>query len=370
MIVLRVLAVVTGLSTVAVVIGAAIRTVVVPRGEQLLLNLAVFRVLRFMFVGVANRRSSWVAKDRVLARFAPFSLMTLPVVWSVGIIGGFTLAFWGLDADRSLRAAFLLSGSSLTTLGIRDADDLASLVLVVFEALIGLGLVALLISFLPTMYSAFSTREKAVLKLFTRVNDQSGKPDHATMFVRWWTVGAFNRLQELWIEWENWFVEVEETHTSFSALVFFRSPSPDHSWVTAAGLALDQAAIYLSTIRAETSPEAALMVRTGFLSLRRIASFHGISFDPDPSPGDPISVTRAEFLAVYETLAENGLPVTPDREQAWRDFRGWRVNYDEVLVQLAELVIAPSAPWSSDREPRLDFKKVLRAQARSAISRK
>ncbi|MGZ4739106.1 MAG: hypothetical protein ACXVLM_07715 [Ilumatobacteraceae bacterium] len=38
-----------------------------------------------------------------------------------------------------------------------------------------------------------------------------------------------------------------------------------------------------------------------------------------------------------------------DRDQAWRDFSGWRVNYDKVLVELCALTIAPPAKWSSDR---------------------
>ena len=41
-----------------------------------------------------------------------------------------------------------------------------------------------------------------------------------------------------------------------------------------------------------------------------------------------------------------------DREQAWKDFSGWRVNYDAVLLQLSGLVMAPYAPWSSDRSVR------------------
>ena len=44
------------------------------------------------------------------------------------------------------------------------------------------------------------------------------------------------------------------------------------------------------------------------------------------------------------------MPAVADREQAWRDFSGWRVNYDTVLVALAELIIAPPARWSSDRK--------------------
>jgi hypothetical protein len=50
-----------------------------------------------------------------------------------------------------------------------------------------------------------------------------------------------------------------------------------------------------------------------------------------------------------EELAGAGLPVREDRDQAWRDFAGWRVNYDSVLVDLAARMMAPYAPWSSDR---------------------
>ena len=43
------------------------------------------------------------------------------------------------------------------------------------------------------------------------------------------------------------------------------------------------------------------------------------------------------------------MPLKADLDQAWRDFNGWRVNYDEVLVRLCALTMAPPAKWSSDR---------------------
>ena len=51
-------------------------------------------------------------------------------------------------------------------------------------------------------------------------------------------------------------------------------------------------------------------------------------------------------------LADAGLPIKADREKAWTDFAGWRVNYDRVLLVLCTLVMAPEAPWSSDRAPK------------------
>ena len=156
--------------------------------------------------------------------------------------------------------------------------------------------------------------------------------------------------------------DLEETHTSLPALVFFRSPQPDHSWVTAAGAVLDAAALVRSCLP-EREPRADLALRAGSLALRRIADFFAIPYDPDPRPDDPITVSRDEFSEAYDRLVADGIAVVPDREQAWRDFRGWRVNYDRVLVTLAALVMAPYAPWSSDRSAAYRV-RVLRRPAR------
>jgi hypothetical protein len=60
-------------------------------------------------------------------------------------------------------------------------------------------------------------------------------------------------------------------------------------------------------------------------------------------------VTRDEWTEVVAELEREGVPLKADRDQAWRDFVGWRVNYDTVVLAMANIVSAPSAPWSSDR---------------------
>jgi hypothetical protein len=172
------------------------------------------------------------------------------------------------------------------------------------------------------------------------------------MIQRYFRIRGLEELHEIWDYWERWFVSIGETHTSSPAVVFFRSPLPEHSWVTAAGAVLDAAALRASTLDLPREPRAELCIRAGYLALRRIAAFFGIPFDADPAPTDPISIDRHEFDEAYDALAERGIPLKPDRDQAWRDFAGWRVNYDTVLVALAGLTMAPMAPWSSDRSIR------------------
>jgi hypothetical protein len=159
--------------------------------------------------------------------------------------------------------------------------------------------------------------------------------------------------QDVWRPWLDWFVDVEESHTSFAGLPFFRSPQPDRSWITAAGVVLDAASLYASTLDVPRSPAAELCIRSGYVTLRRIADFYGMAYDPDPAPTDPISVSRDEYDAVCDRLAEVGVPLRADRDQAWRDFNGWRVNYDTVVTIMAGFVLAPYAPWISDRSPTL-----------------
>jgi len=186
--------------------------------------------------------------------------------------------------------------------------------------------------------------------MVTMLEVRAGSPPSAEeMIARYWRIHGLEALHDLWSAWEVWFVEVEESHTSFPVLSFFRSPQPQHSWVNAAGTILDAAALRDSIIDMERDPDSNLCLRAGYLALRRIAAFFGIPFNPDPSPDEAISISRQEFDGAYARLQQMGVPIKPDRDKAWADYSGWRVNYDTVLLALGALTLAPPAPWSSDR---------------------
>jgi hypothetical protein len=336
-------------------LGSAVRTVVLPRGVPAKLSSLVFVAVGRMFRLRLRRSASYERRDSVMAGFAPTALMVLVVVWLAITLAGYTAMFWALGA-RPVRAAITSSGSSLTTLGFNQPGDLPSVLLAFTEAGLGLTLLAMLITYLPSLYSAFSRRESAVALLEVRAGTP---PFGATMLERYARIGWLGGLSAIWGQWETWFVEVEESHTSFAALAYFRSPQPDQSWITAAGAVLDAAALSASTLR-ERDPDANICVRAGYVALRRIADYFAIPYDPDPQPDDPISVAREEYDEVYDRLAAAGIDLVPDRDQAWRDFVGWRVNYDVVLVTLCGLLMAPYAPWSSDRSIAAFRVRVLR----------
>ncbi len=347
MLVLRILAFIAGLAIVFATFGSAIRTVILPRGVPARLGRFVFIAMRKVFRLRAGRTSSYEKRDRAMALYAPVTLLVLLGVWITLVLIGYTGMYWALRG-RSLGEAFRLSGSSILTVGFERPPDLPSTTLAFTEAALGLILLALVITYLPTIYGAFSRREAVVTSMEVRAGSP---PSGVEMLERYWRLEAYEQLRELWVNWETWFVELEETHTSFPALVFFRSPQPDHSWVTAGGAILDAASMFASTVDYPREPAAEFCIRAGYLAFRRISDFFRIDYEPNPGPTDPISITREEYDAAYNRLAEVGVPLKPDRDQGWRDFAGWRVNYDTVLLSLAALTMAPYAPWSSDRSP-------------------
>jgi hypothetical protein len=337
--------VVAGALLVLLVLDSAVRTFVLPRGVTVLYSRIVFILIGRVFRLVAARARTYEGRDRVMAMYGPFALVTLPATWLLLVVGGYMLMLRGFGVS-GWRQVFTESGSSLLTLGFVKPGDLPTTALVYSEAAIGLFLLTLLIAYLPTIYTSFSRREVLVAHLTAR----AGTPPSAfDLLRRAYLIERLYDLDDLWVSWQLWFAELEETHTSLSVLTFFRSPKPDRSWVTAAGVVLDAASLVNSTIEGPWQPMAALCVRSGFTALRSIADFFGIENDHDPSPTDPIAIAREEFDDVCRQLAAIGVPIKQDRDQAWRDFSGWRVNYDRVLIALAGLTMAPYALWSSDR---------------------
>ncbi len=207
-----------GGSLVLLAVFSAIKSFVIPRAIQDSLARFVFNTLRRVFALRLKHIPDYAGRDRLLAYYAPFGLLLMVPTWYVLILLGYTCLFWAVDPS-SWYLAFRESGSSLFTLGFSTADGLGFLLLSFSEAGFGLMLVALLIAYLPTMYAAFSRREVAVTKLDVRAGNPPSPVEKLKQFHR---IHGLERLQMEWEGWETWFAEIEESHTSLAALVFFR----------------------------------------------------------------------------------------------------------------------------------------------------
>jgi len=342
--VVAVVAFAAGLLVAGGVLASSVVTVVLPRGVRSRIGRFVFVSMRLALKVRIRSKTSYETRDRVLALYGPLSLLLLLGSWVAGLFAGYTAMLWAVGV-HPLRYAFTMSGGSLTTLGLRTPHSLPQICLAISEAVFGLAELALLITFLPNIYSDYHRRERAVTKLKT---DAGTPPVGATILIRLHNLERLDARTDVWVRWTDWFVEVEDSQSAFPVLALFRSPTPALSWVTAAGAVLDGASLAASCLDAPRDYEAELCIRTGYICLRRVAALFNLPYDDDPRPDDPIAVTQDEFDEVWQQMADAGIAMKP-RAQAWKDFAGWRVNYDEPLIRLATLTEAPLAPWSSDR---------------------
>jgi hypothetical protein len=341
LLVIKVVAFVVGVLLALRALMSAVRVFVLPRASNELIARLVFTYMRRLFE-VFIKGKPYAFRDTVLAYFAPISLIVLPAVWLLLVLTGYTAIFWAFGVEP-VSDAFRVSGSSLLTLGFAPSAGTAEDLAAFSEAGVGLLLVALLISYLPTMYASFARRELVVNLLEVRADSP---PSAIAMLQRYHRLGRMDHLHAQLEVWETWFADIAESHTSLAALAFFRSPQRDHSWVNAAGAIMDGAAMYRSVVDVPKDIQADLTIRAGYLTLRRIADFFRIPFEREPGPDTPCSISEEDFGIACDELAASGVPLRADRSQAWRDFRGWRINYDQTLLTLARLTMAPPARWN------------------------
>ena len=341
---LRIIAGLGGLVLVITTLSAAIRSFVLPRNEVVRLNVWVFMGIRTVFDLVARLANSYERRDRIMAHYAPVALVALPVCWEALVSLGYTGMYWAVG-EGSLQHCYQLSGSSLLTLGTIDDFSFIGGVLTYSEATLGLLLLTLLLSYLPTIYQAFSRREATVALLELR----AGTPPTAACLLGWLNHdGSVQNDDQQWAEWERWFVEIEESHTSLPVLSFFRSPQPGRSWVTAGGLILDTAALLFAAVDGPQPRQAQITFKAGCLALNRVYRFFDVKAGSDPVSLSPESEMpapgRADFDEACRILAGKGLKICEDREAAWQQYRELRSRYAVALQFLSRLLMAPGQP--------------------------
>lgn len=323
-----------GALVVLLTLLSAIRTVVLPHGRTANLTHVMFMAVRRILD--IHRKLPRMSKRRheVMSLYAPLTLVCLPLVWLSGALAGFTMIFWGLGTTP-WRAAFKLAGSSMLTIGFSNVDDLPRMAVSFFAAALAISILALLlVTYLPTMYQAYSSREVIITALETFAGSP---PDPVVMLRRYAFIGAVDQLDDIWKQWRDWFFEARDTHTALPAVVYFRSSAENREWVPSVAALLDAAALWNAVCTTEQDAHASLCLRAGSLALNDIAESFGLEFVTDPSPDDPISVDRAHFDEMYAALDEIGLAVVRDVDAAWSAWAGWRVNYDIAAAGLTVL---------------------------------
>ena len=339
-----------GAALVMLTWASVVTTLVVPRQSRDRISRTVDRTVEALYRLAAKQVRDYPHRDRRLASQASTTILVQLAVWLLLFYAGFALLLEPFD-DQGFEHALAQAGSSLFTLGYAGPDGAPLTVIDYLAAASGLVVVALQVGYLPTLYGAFNRRETEVTLLSSRAGTPAWGPEilARTRF----GFGADDEgavMDEFYLQWERWAADVAESHTNYPVLTRFRSPAQLSSGWSRLVAVLDSAALWmaLSPGRAP-AVEARLALRMGFTALRSIAATVGLEVDHDPDPDSELLLSYDDYLAGCARIASTTFAMERSPEQAWPDFRGWRVNYEQVAYALAWRLDAVPGPWTGPR---------------------
>ncbi|MGD0108597.1 MAG: potassium channel family protein [Rhodopila sp.] len=231
-----------------------------------------------------------------------------------------------------------MSGVTFFTLGYGDVvpHSGAARALSVIEAGTGIGLIAVVIGYLPVLYQLFSPREAHVIQLDTR----AGSPPTATTMLSRHAEGL-GKLDDLLREWEIWGSELLESHLSYPMLVYYRSQHDNQSWLAALTAVMDTCALTLVGVD-DLHP---LQARMTFAMARQVVVEIARSFRISPSRytgGDRLP--HEEYSRLVAILLQAGIKWN-ESVHVEETLAALRATYEPLLDGLASALLLPLPTW-------------------------
>ena len=334
-----------GLLFLALVFWDVFETIVVPRPTP-----GRFRLSRYLVRGAwrAARATAGAevsaTRDRLLGLFAPAATVLLLVAWLAGLVLAYGLILFALRAELQpapgdLGTALYFAASSILTLGFGDIVAIGSpaRIVVVAAAASGLGIVALVVTFLFSLFGSYQRREVSVVTLQAK----AGVPPSAVVLLEALArMDLVARLPEFFGDWERWAAEVLDSHVAYPLLGYFRSSHDNLSWISALGTVLDAASLVLTTISGVPRGEAKLAKRVG---THLVEDIFNLGF----RSGIPTGLDRPAFDAACSRLEEAGYTLEA-RDAAWPHFEAARATYAPRLEAMARYWATPATSWLGD----------------------
>ena len=338
---MRVLTGIAGFALLAIVVADAFQTVIVARHAQKLPRMTrlFYRLSWIPVASIAQLVGSAARRERFLGVYGPLSLLVLLVLWAVGLIVPFALLQWSADlrlADGSSSFAndLYFSATTFFTLGLHEPQNLASKYLMVLEAGFGFSFLGLVIGYLPVLYQSFSSRELRILLLDAR----AGSPPSALEFL----LRRGNdpeKLEERLREWEEWSLDLLQTHLSYPMLAYYRSQHANQSWLAALVAVIDVSALVMVGAEEDLKRQAAFTFAAGRHALGHTASL----FEMRPRhPKDRLP--EKEFARLCDAIAAGHTPLRPERLSE-AELRKLRAMYEPYAHGLAVYLVMTLPPW-------------------------
>ncbi|HYK94394.1 MAG TPA: potassium channel family protein [Candidatus Dormibacteraeota bacterium] len=337
-----------GLILLGIVLWDIFQSIVVPRPTPGLLRLGRYLIpptwRLWRAIGIRARDAQ--ATDWFLGLYAPGAAILLFVVWLAIIIVADGLMLFALRGEVTPHLgtffdAMYFAGTSVLTLGFGEivATGGISRAVVIVAAVTGLGVVALVITFVFSLFANYQRREVLVVTLSARAKTP---PSAVTLLETHARLDMVDELPGLFREWERWAAEVLDSHVAYPLLGYFRSSHDSISWISALGAVLDSAALVVTTIQGVPRGQAHMMLKVGAHLVEDISNVRGGTTKAS-------EVDEAGFTTVYEHLARAGYALEP-RDRALRAFERVRNTYAGRLEALAAFWATPAPGWSEHHD--------------------
>lgn len=296
-------------------------------------------------------------RERFYGLFAPVSVLAMLTTWVCQQILGFALIWWGLGGVSGVDGmmdSLYFSGVVYFTVGFGEVVPVEQVPRfgALIEAFSGVLTTALVIGYLPALYSAYSEREQKLLTL------DDGSEDRITptnLVLSRTPDGDIRELDAFFSEWEAWIAQVLETHTTFPMLRLFRSQHHGQSWITALGLISDAALHVELTVDGRG--------RSAYWAIRRASRlFHMLTEGVDLSEyrqrlDELYSGDDTMFRELYDTMNDHGFEMLPYEEAQDRS-RVLRPTFDAEMEYLIDVLQAPRGFWGHQVGHKLDTRAV------------
>jgi hypothetical protein len=275
-------------------------------------------------------------RQTFLSVFGPLALLGLFGLWVSLLITGFALLqmalgtpLQGAAGPGSLIDYFYLSGVTFVTLGYGDVTPTSSVgqALAILEAGVGLAFLAIVISYLPVLYQAFSRREVTISLLDARAGSP---PSAADFLVRLGPSPDGAALDPFLAEWERWAAELLESTLSYPVLGYYRSQHDNQSWVAALAMVLDVCALVLAGVKAPGRHQA----RLTFAMCRHAAVDIALVFHTPPLPPQPERMSPERLAKLCAVLRQAGFEPHEDAAAGAR-LSELRLMYEPFVNALA-----------------------------------
>ena len=350
---LEVAAIVVGIALVSAAFTDLINTLVTTstvKGQWWLSRI----IARWLLAGarfMAQRLpESSNVRERLLSALGPLLILVLLAMWILQQILGFALIWWavdGVEGVSSFADSFYYSGVVYFTVGFGEVLPEAGgpRIGALFEAACGVITIALVVGYLPSLYGAYSEREKKLMTIDDGSDDRITPTD---LVIAWSPNADTDRLNAKLADWEEWVASIHETHSTLPMLLFFRSHDRRQNWVTALGLLADTA------VHAQIIVQCTGRTESYWLLRRIISLFEELTEGADltvyraehsriPTDGDDVTM----FDDLYHRLESHGFELLP-KDVALRRAAAFRNRFAPPMEFLIDYLLCPRGFWSPD----------------------